>query len=61
MQLAEEKSHVELYRKREEEYLKEIDELKSKKRRFEDELIELQSKSEKFHRNDNEKVSDFLN
>jgi len=55
VQLAEEKSKLELFKKRENDYLKDIDELKDAKRKVEDELIELQTAFEKLARNDNDK------
>lgn len=60
VQIAEEKSKIELFKKRENEYLKEIDELKEARRKFEDDLIDLQSNYEKLSRNDNDKNKQIL-
>lgn len=55
-QLTEEKSNCDIYQRREADYLNEINEAKTSKRRIEDNLTELQAKIDKLHRNDNEKT-----
>ncbi|RNA38428.1 hypothetical protein BpHYR1_023328 [Brachionus plicatilis] len=55
IQLAEEKSNMEILKKREAEYTSEIDEQKSQKQKFENDLVALQCRMEKFVRSDAEK------
>lgn len=56
IQLAEEKSNMEIMKKREAEYTAEIDEQKSLKQKFENDLGSVQSRMEKFVRTDAEKT-----
>lgn len=56
VQLAEEKSNLEILKKRESEYTAEIDEQKNLKQKYENDLTSVQSRLEKFARTDGEKT-----